>query len=183
MIPALTSLRDAPARRLPETDQLTIRISSGTGFGRTRLSAFDAALRSAGVADFNLIRLSSVIPPRSTVLEVDGGQQLRGRHGDRLYCVYAEAYASTPLEEAWAGIAWSQRNDESGDGLFVEHHGMSQASVEHGLRLSLADLSAGRGGGFVDAGLRTTSATCHDHPVCAVVIATYHNASWTDHDG
>lgn len=165
-----------------EPGGLTIRVSSGTGTGRTRLAAFDAALRGAGVANFNLIRLSSVIPTRSTVLQVEGQQQLRGRHGDRLYCVYAEAFASTPLEQAWAGVAWSVRDDDSGDGLFVEHAGSSESLVSHDLRASLSELSIGRGGHFTPAGEVLTSAECVDHPVCAVVVATFSTASWVDHD-
>jgi arginine decarboxylase len=159
-------------------DGLTIRISSGTGVGLTRLAAFDAALIMAGVGNFNLIRLSSVIPPGSKILEVDAAQQLPGEHGDRLYCVYAEAYATSPLEQAWAGIAWSRREDGSGHGLFVEHHGMSETAVEHDLRLSLAEMSRTRGGVFVESGMKVESEQCVDHPVCAVVIATYRRVSW-----
>lgn len=157
---------------------LTIRVSAGTGTGRTRLSAFDAALRDAGVADFNLIRLSSVIPPDSDVVEVEGSHQLQGGHGDALYCVYADAYASTPGEQAWAGVAWSSRVDGSRAGLFVEHEGSSELTVSRDLEHSLSDLSAGRGGLYEPAGCLMTSATCVDHPVAAVVIATYRRSSW-----
>ena len=38
---------------------LDISITSGLGQGPTTLAAFDAALRDAGIANFNLIRLSS----------------------------------------------------------------------------------------------------------------------------
>ncbi len=161
-------------------DGLTIRVSSGTGRGITRLAAFDAALRNAGVGDFNLIRLSSVIPPLSTVTEVEGQHQVHGNHGDRLYCVYAESFASSPLEQAWAGVAWSRRNDDSGDGLFVEHAGSSETLVRHDLRATLSELSVGRGGDFTQTGEMLTSVECVDHPVCAVVIATYSTESWTD---
>lgn len=159
---------------------LTIRISRGAGTGRTRLSAFDAALRDAGVANFNLVRLSSVIPENSAVLAVAGGDQLLGDHGDRLYCVYADAYTSTPGEEAWAGVAWANHRDGSGAGLFVEHHGLSRTDVSTELDYSLEDLSAGRSGDYVPTGSVLSSATCVDHPVCAVVIATYSVAGWKD---
>jgi arginine decarboxylase len=171
----------APANGTASDDAqnaLTIRVSSGTGRGRTRLAAFDAALRDAGVADFNLIRLSSVIPPCSTVVEVARGTQLRGHHGDALYCVYAEAYASTPGEQAWAGVSWAQHSDGSGAGLFVEHHGSTRGTVERDLAVTLEDMSEGRGGQYRTVGTMITSATCIDHPVAAVVIATYGCATW-----
>ena len=40
---------------------------TATGTGRTLLAAFDDALLAAGVANFNLITLSSVIPPGSSI--------------------------------------------------------------------------------------------------------------------
>jgi arginine decarboxylase len=168
-----------------------IRISAGRGIGLTRLSAFDAALRDAGVADFNLIRLSSVIPPRSVVREVPGGEQVRGGVGDVLYCVYADSYASTPGEEAWAGVAWAQRQeftpshqgpdqvDLAGSGIFVEHSGISKALVERDLRASVADLTRNRLGDFPHRGQLLSSARCVDHPVCAIVIAGYVSQSLT----
>ena len=160
-------------------DPLTIRVSRGTGSGQTRLAAFDAALRDAGVGNFNVVRLSSVIPAGSVVKEVGGSDQLVGRHGDILYCVYAEAYASTPHSEAWAGVAWSERDDGSGAGLFVEHAGMTQTQVETDLRLTLEDLSLGRGGHYRAAGSTLASAYCTFHPVCAVVVASYRTSSWS----
>lgn len=174
----LTPVEAAPVLKHPPAAGLTIRISSGVGTGRTRLSAFDAALCAAGVGDFNLVRLSSVIPPAAEVVELGHGQRVSGEHGDRLYCVYAEAYASTPVTQAWAGLAWSRRDDGSGAGLFVEHEGASEATVAHDLRVSLGDMSERRGGRFVEVGRVTTSAECVDHPVCALVIASYHHASW-----
>lgn len=171
---------------------LEIRVSAGRGIGLTRLSAFDAALRDAGVADFNLIRLSSVIPPRGIVREVPGNEQLLGSIGDVLYCVYADSYASTPGEEAWAGVAWAQRPeiedameppyadrpDLIGSGVFVEHSAASQALVERDLRASLADLTRNRIGDFTRRGRMLSSARCVDHPVCALVVATYATGSW-----
>ena len=166
------------AQQSPTPAGVSIRISRGRGTGRTRLSAFDAALRDAGVANFNLVRLSSVIPPGASISEVSGNDQLVGGHGDLLYCVYADAYSSTPHSEAWAGVAWSLHEDGTGAGLFVEHSGLSEGQVRLDLDLTLEDLSVGRGGGFHPAGQAMVSAVCEDHPVCAVVIASYRTQSW-----
>lgn len=162
------------------TDPLTIRVSSGTGTGRTTIAAFDAALMMAGVGDFNLIGLSSVVPPGSRILEVDGGAQLRGGHGDALYCVYARAHASLPGHEAWAGLAWSRRDDGSGAGLFVEHAGPSLEQVSTDLTHSLEDLSATRGGTYRPEGRRAVGITCDTLPVCAVVVATFRCSRWEE---
>jgi len=162
------------------TDPLTIRVSTGTGTGRTTLAAFDAALVAAGVGDFNLLRLSSVVPPGSTVLEVDGRDQLRGGHGDVMYCVYAAGYASLPGHEAWAGVAWSRRDDGTGAGLFVEHDGPSYEQVATDLTHSLEDLSTTRGGVYHEEGRRVTGLACETLPVCAVVVATFLRSGWEE---
>jgi arginine decarboxylase len=154
-----------------------IRISRGVGKGPTRLAAFDAALHDAGIANFNLIRMSSVIPPGSVVREVAGTQQLPGNHGDLLYCVYADAYASNLGDEAWAGVAWSNRQHD-GAGLFVEHHGLSEAGVRHDLNATLEDLGRRREGDFQIAGQVLSSVRCDDRPVCALVVASYRTVGW-----
>lgn len=174
----------SPVTALPTDQQstaaaLVIRISSGTGTGATRVSAFDAALGAAGVGDFNLLRLSSIIPARSAVIEVSGPQQLRGAYGDRLYCVYADAYASTRDEQAWAGVGWSVRTDGSGEGLFVEQAGTTGAGLSSDLRVSLYELADRRGGAFSAGETVTSSIRCGDAPVCAVVVATFRLAPWS----
>ena len=41
---------------------MRIKITSAVGSGPTTLAAFDAALQKAGIENYNLIPLSSVIP-------------------------------------------------------------------------------------------------------------------------
>lgn len=157
---------------------LTIRVSRGVGTGPTRLAAFDQALRSAGVADFNLVRLSSVIPPGSVVIETDAAGQVSGGHGDLLYCVYADGYSSTPRESAWAGMTWAQHEDGSGAGLFAEHSGWSEADVERELHHTLEAMIADRPPGYRRSGTMLCSITCETRPVCAVVVAAYRAVPW-----
>ncbi len=168
----------ASAVRPSPTAPLTISLSGAAGSGPTRLSAFDAALMACGVGDLNLIRLSSVIPPASTLIEGPLEPAARAGHGDLLYCVYADAYASSPGEQAWAGLGWSLRDDGSGAGLFVEHSGFSEAVVRRDIEASLAAMSVSRGGRYTTVGTVVASAECHDRPVCALAIASYRTESW-----
>lgn len=161
-------------------EPVLIRVSSGTGSGPTRLAAFDAALADAGIAGFNIIRLSSVIPPYGDVRVVPGSEQIHGTVGDVVYCVYAAAYASTPGEQAWAGVAWSMDPDHVGGGLFVEHAASSESTVRHDLDATLDAMSELRGQRYVRAGQTVSSAVCVDHPVSAVVVATYATAGWSE---
>jgi pyruvoyl-dependent arginine decarboxylase len=155
---------------------LDITIRTGSGIGHTKLSAFDRALQKAGVADFNLVTLSSVIPPQSRIRNIEG--LLAGGHGDLLFCVRAEAFAEQPGEIAWAGLGWV--TDETGGGLFVEHHGGSEESVVEQIELSLADMNATRGGGYGPVQMALASAHSTGLPVCALVLAAYRVSSWHD---
>lgn len=160
----------------PAAEGLDITVRTGSASGRTLLSAFDAALHRAGVADLNLLTLSSVIPPNSRIRMID--TPLPGGHGDLLFCVRAEAYAEHPGDFAWAGLGWCV--DETGGGLFVEHHGGSQQTVTEQIELSLADMKAIRGGGYGEVHMALASAHCLDLPACALVIAAYRVASWQE---
>ena len=167
-------LEDSACEPRPQVLDITVRTGSGTG--RTVLSSFDHALQLAGVADFNLVTLSSVIPPGSRVRMVNA--PLPGGHGDVLFCVRAQAYAELPGDIAWAGIGWCV--DETGGGLFVEHHGGSEQSVTEQIELSLGDMNARRGGGYGKVHTALASAHCVDEPACALVIAAYRVSSWFD---
>jgi arginine decarboxylase len=144
------------------------------------LAAFDAALFAAGVAGFNLLRLSSVIPPHTVVREVTGSNQVQGGIGDVAYCVYADAYASMPGEQAWAGLAWAVDLDNADAGIFVEHTACSESVVRRDLRATIEAMSKIRGNRYRMAGQTVSHAVCVDHPVCAVVVATYGTAGWGD---
>jgi arginine decarboxylase len=152
-------------------------VVAGTGTGSTSLAAFDAALRDVGVANFNLVRLSSVIPPRTHVDTTGRAPMPEGCWGDRLYCVYAAQHADRAGEEAWAGIGWVQRLD-GGGGLFVEHEGPTEALLTSAIEASLADLVAGRPEEFGEVHTVVTGVTCVDKPVCAFVVAAYETAAW-----
>lgn len=92
-----------------------IRIAWGTGRGPTRLAAYDAALAEAGVHDYNLRQLSSVIPAGADVEEV-GTEPDLGPAGQGLHVV--EASASGKRGPQSAVLAWARSPD--GPGLFYE---------------------------------------------------------------
>ncbi|MFT4216328.1 MAG: pyruvoyl-dependent arginine decarboxylase [Micropruina sp.] len=159
-------------------DALVIRVTAGSGTGRTTMAAFDAALRSAGVADHNLIRLSSIIPGRAEVQICSAEEQLHGEFGDALYCVYAVAFATERGDAAWSGVGWSRAADGSGRGLFVEHAGHAEEQVRTMITSSLTDMSNGRDNAFVFENMVLSSALCSVRPACSVVVATYRTAGW-----
>ena len=69
---------------------MRIPLVSGIGHGKTLLSSFDDALQRCGVCNYNLIPLSSVIPPRSEIVLVDRYATPPDEYGHRLYVVKAD---------------------------------------------------------------------------------------------
>lgn len=121
---------------------MKIDIVWGKSEGKTLLSAFDKALNKAGIHNFNLIPLSSVIPKNSIVEEV-GKAYLSKEIGDILYVVSASFSSSKPNAVISAGLGWVQA--EQG-GLFIESKGeFSQEECEAEIRVGLSEMLEVRG--------------------------------------
>ena len=69
---------------------MEINVVCGVGTGKTILSAFDSALKDAGVYNYNLITLSSIIPPGSKVIKAKRYESPPQEYGHKLYVVKAE---------------------------------------------------------------------------------------------
>lgn len=157
-------------------NELRIQIARGTGAGPTPAAAFDAALMDAGVANYNLLCLSSVIPPRA--------QLLRGRHltpahqyGQRLYVVLSQMSEERPGHQAAAGLGWVQ-DEVSGCGLFVELHHADRARLEHDLHVTLDAMTRQRTVDFGPVHTEIAQRECERQPVCALVVAVYACEPW-----
>lgn len=155
---------------------MEISVTSGTGHGQTQLAAFDAALIHAGIANFNLLTLSSVIPPGSNVVIKSPELGNSEDFGKKLYIVLSEKRESEKGREAWAGIGWVQAKD--GRGLFVEQHGAQQAEVMRLIKETLADMTKNREGDFGEVRYQVVGIRCGDAPVCALVAAVYDLEDW-----
>jgi len=107
---------------------MKISIVNGSGEGATELSAFDSALMDAGIANLNLIYLSSVIPP-GTIIDFVKPSFNKKDFGSRLYVVISEMRTAVPNKALWVGVGWVQDIDTK-KGLFVEHH----SDTEKGLK-------------------------------------------------
>ena len=159
-------------------NHMKIYIARGKGIGTTELGAFDAALNDSGIANFNLIRLSSVIPPSTEVVEVDRIPEIDGEWGDRLYVVQAHYETSIVGGVAAAGVGWVI--DETGKGLFVEHEGDSEEYVKTSIEKTLSDLVKTRQADFGKIYMMVETAECkkEGEPVAAMVTAMYKAESW-----
>jgi arginine decarboxylase len=156
---------------------MNIRVTKGIGTGPTELSAFDQALVNAGVANFNLIYLSSVLPPDSHVIIDETAVKPKGEWGDKLYLVMAQMRTSQRNQQAWSGIGWIQ-DEATKKGLLVEHEGHSEEEVRADITSSLQALAENRNTTFGPIHMKIVGVKCEDKPVCALVVAVFESSSW-----
>ena len=168
---------ECPAASLSSMDALNFHLATGTGEGPTPLAAFDAALMDAGVANYNLLCLSSVIPPNARIVRARH-RTLPDDYGRRLYIVMAQMRQSQPGHQARAGIGWVQEGDD-GRGLFVELHDADRDRLEDDLNTTLGAMRRSRGDVcFGPVHTVIASRLCTVQPVCALAVAVYACEPW-----
>jgi arginine decarboxylase len=157
---------------------MQIRITEGVGTGPTEMAAFDLALVRGGIANYNLIYLSSILPPGSDVEFSTRPKQSEGEWGDRLYVVMAQNRTSQRNQEAWAGIGWIQ-DEETKKGLLTEHEGHSETEVRADIEHTLGALAKNRHmTSFSPIQMHVIGTKCTNQPVCALVVAVFEATSW-----
>jgi arginine decarboxylase len=153
---------------------MIIRVTTGIGAGPTAQAAFDAALRQAGVANYNLLGFSSIIPTGARI-ERTRPNSNAGEYGHRLYVVLSRRFEREPGKIAWAGLGWTQ-DKSSGRGLFVESDGPSLGVVEQEIDLTLQVMKSARSIPFGENETEIAGIECQHQPVCAVALAVYHSS-------
>jgi arginine decarboxylase len=154
---------------------MEIKITYGTGEASTKLASFDRALFDAGIANYNLIKLSSVIPEGAevSVEKIDWNQK---EHGYKLYVILSECIETIIGKEAWAGLGWIQ--DKTGKGLFVEIKGYSAKEVKKLIDNSLKNMEKYRPEKYGKINYKIVGIKCEGKPVCAVVAAVFRSEGW-----
>jgi arginine decarboxylase len=156
---------------------MKIQVINSTGVAPTELAAFDAALRNAGIANTNIVCLSSVIPPKSEIVR-EKPNIIAKDFGKRLYAVMARKSSETKGERVAAGIGWIMEKNQQ-FGLFVEHVGGGRDEVDALIRASLKDMMKNRPEYDFSRIERCIEETiCGDQPVCVLVTAVYQVDDW-----
>jgi len=91
-------------------------MTTGISEGYTTLNAFDGALMDAGIGNTNLVKMSSICPPRC--MEVN---RIIIPHGSLVPVAYAEITSDNTGETIAAGVAIAFPDDENHAGLIMEY--------------------------------------------------------------
>jgi arginine decarboxylase len=102
----------------------------GVGKEKERLASFEMALRDANIAEYNLVKVTSIFPPNCKVIAPkDGVKKLQS--GQILYVVLAESSTNEPNRLIAASIGVAIPKDSDQYGYLSEHHsyGETQSKV------------------------------------------------------
>jgi arginine decarboxylase len=103
----------------------------GVGRHRERLSSFEMALRDAGIEQFNLVRVSSILPPHCEIVSREEGLKELSP-GEVVFCVLSENASNEPHRLISASVGCAVPKDRNLYGYLSEHHSFGQSEKEAG---------------------------------------------------
>jgi arginine decarboxylase len=106
-------------------------LTRGVGVHKEKLTSFEMALREAGIAHFNLVRVSSIFPPNCKIITRDEGLPLL-QAGEIVFAVIAEMSTNEPGRRIASSIGVARPTDPDKYGYLSEHHTFGQTEKEAG---------------------------------------------------
>jgi arginine decarboxylase len=108
-----------------------IFLTKGVGINREKLVSFESALRNAGIAPYNLVRVSSIFPPYCKLVSKNVGLK-KLKQGQILFCVISENATNEPNRMIAASVGLALPGDKSKYGYISEHHSFGQTDEHAG---------------------------------------------------
>jgi len=102
-----------------------IFLTKGVGRHRERLTSFELALRDAGIAAHNLVRVSSIFPPNCKLIPRNEGLKYLSQ-GEVVFAVVAENSSREPHRLIASSIGVALPADRTTYGYLSEHHSFGE---------------------------------------------------------
>lgn len=106
-------------------------LTKGVGRHREKLTSFEMALRDAHIANYNLVRVSSIWAPGCELVDREEGLS-NLKPGQVVFTVLAEAATNEPSRLVGASIGMALPADPTHYGYVSEHHGFGQTEEQAG---------------------------------------------------
>ncbi|MCC6166876.1 MAG: arginine decarboxylase, pyruvoyl-dependent [Caldilineaceae bacterium] len=106
-------------------------LTRGVGIHREKLTSFEMALREAGIAQFNLVRVSSIFPPGCKIVSKEEGLPLL-QPGEIVFAVLAEMSTNEAGRRIASSIGVARPADNDKYGYLSEHHTFGETEQEAG---------------------------------------------------
>jgi len=106
-------------------------LTKGVGKHKERLTSFELALRDAGIASQNLVRVSSIFPPNCKLITRSQGLKYLSP-GEVVFAVVAETSSREPHRLCASSIGVAIPADRSTYGYLSEHHSYGESEDQAG---------------------------------------------------
>jgi arginine decarboxylase len=106
-------------------------LTKGMGKHKEKLTSFEMALRSAGIAQYNLVRVSSIFPPNCKIVTRDRGLKHLSP-GEVVFCVMSENSTNEPHRLIASSIGIAVPKEKESYGYLSEHHSFGQKEEDAG---------------------------------------------------
>jgi len=105
--------------------------TKGVGIARQQLMSFEMALRNAGIEKFNLVPVSSIMPPACQRITKEKGLEYL-KPGEVVFCVMARNATNEPNRLIAASIGCAVPAEENQYGYLSEHHPFGETDEKAG---------------------------------------------------
>ena len=105
--------------------------SKGVGIHKDKLASFEAALRSAGIEKFNLVYVSSILPPHCKIITQEEGL-FDLKPGQIVFVVMARSETNEPNRLIAASVGVAVPSDPNTYGYLSEHHSYGETAKKAG---------------------------------------------------
>ncbi len=106
-------------------------LTKGMGKHKEKLTSFEMALRSAGIAQYNLVKVSSILPPECKIITKDRGLKCLSP-GEIVFCVMSENSINESHRLIAASIGLAVPKNKTEYGYLSEHHSFGQNEDDAG---------------------------------------------------
>ncbi len=105
--------------------------TKGVGRHKSRLGSFEQALRDAGIAQFNLVEVSSIFPPNAEIVSKEEGLKYL-KPGQILFVVLAKNSSDEYNRLISAAVGLAVPKDRNLYGYLSEHHAFGETEKVSG---------------------------------------------------
>src|SRR5665213_2617081 len=106
-------------------------LTKGVGKHREKLNAFELALRSAQIAEYNLVRVQSIYPPQCKLLSLQEGVRYL-KPGQIVFAVVSDTATDEPHRLCAASVGVAIPADARQYGYLAEHHSFGETDQKTG---------------------------------------------------
>ena len=106
-------------------------LTKGIGVAEDKLTSFEFALRSAGIAGTNIVLISSIFPPNARLIPRKEGLKLI-KPGQILFSIYSRNQTNEPHRLTSASVGIAQPKDRSKYGYLSEYDAFGKNERESG---------------------------------------------------